>query len=106
MHSMTARKKPDGSSQRSTKTKSQIGTSATNASDTGTHTDKVYRVVVECHVQVKARGENHARELAEIAVRRACESHPLLYADSPFVFTEELTRNSFLAGKPKRVVNV
>lgn len=70
------------------------------------HTDKVYRVVVECHVQVKARGENHARELAEIAVRRACESHPLLYADSPFVFTEELTRNGFLAKKPERVVNV
>jgi len=67
--------------------------------------EKVWRVVVECHVQVKAPSIGAAKAVAETAIRTACEVHPLMYADSPFVFDEELTRNSFLAGKPKRVAN-
>lgn len=67
--------------------------------------DKVYRVVVECHIQVRAKSEGQAKALAEVAVRQACEGHSLLFADSPLVFDPEIMRNGFLAGKPKRVAN-
>jgi len=72
---------------------------------TSADTDRIFRVRVQCDVQVRAKSQGDARAVAEVAVREACEYHPLVIPSSPFVFDADITRNSFLAGKPARVVN-
>jgi hypothetical protein len=71
----------------------------TSVSGSSAMKNNVYRVVVESHVNVKARSEAAAKTLAEIAVRQAVDSHTFLYATSPLVFNDALGRNSFLAKK-------
>jgi hypothetical protein len=61
--------------------------------------DKIYRVVVECHINVKAGSVQHAKEVAELDTRYAIEYARYTNPNAHFVDTIPYKRHGFLAKK-------
>lgn len=65
--------------------------------------NKVYRVVVECHINVMASSKQHAKEVAEVDARYAMAYTRYTNPETRIVELHNYTRPSFLAKKAEQI---
>ncbi len=68
--------------------------------------DKIYRVKVECHINVKAGSVQHAKEVAELDTRYAIEYTRYTNPATHIVDHALYDRHSFLAKKAELITPV